>query len=328
MSAYQLQQVSFKYEESLVLSLPDLAIKEQQTTVLIGPNGSGKSTLLQLLAFLSAPTTGSIKYRGSAVTPSNRQEYRKCVAFLAQKPYMLTGSVLDNLTLALKFRGVSKKKRQQKAISALEQLNIRHLKNHPAKLLSGGEIQKAALARALVLQPDVLLLDEPFSYLDQSASRLFEQFIEAYTSNSDTTLIFSTHNRLQGYALADNVITLMNGERVSTPLINLFHGRIEHHCFNTGKLEILLPDDIVRGQHLAIDPHEIVLSNQPLSSSIRNSYQGRVTTIAEEMGKVRVSIEAGEKFQVLITYQALNDLALVLGGSIWISFKSNSVVVF
>ena len=189
MSVYQLHQVSFRYGESLALSLPGLTINAQQTTALIGPNGSGKSTLLHLLAFLTAPTTGNMQYQGIEVSVSNHLAYRKRVGFLAQKPYMLKGSVLDNLTLALKFRGLPKKLRQQKALTALERLRIRHLANQPAQQLSGGEIQKTALARVLVLEPEVLLLDEPFSYLDQTSAQLLEEFVETYAAIPATTLI-------------------------------------------------------------------------------------------------------------------------------------------
>jgi tungstate transport system ATP-binding protein len=129
-------------------------------------------------------------------------------------------------------------------------------------------------------------------------------------------------------ALADEVISLVEGEQIKSPLVNLYHGVCKQHVFSTGKIDIVLTADIVDCQHVSIDPHEIVLSRQPLVSSIRNQFQGKVLTTSDEMGKVRVTVDAGEIFQVLITYEALDDIKIHLGEQVWVSFKSNSVVAF
>ena len=120
----------------------------------------------------------------------------------------------------------------------------------------------------------------------------------------------------------------MEGEQIKSPLVNLYHGVCKQHVFSTGKIDIVLTADIVDCQHVSIDPHEIVLSRQPLVSSIRNQFQGKVLTTSDEMGKVRVTVDAGEIFQVLITYEALDDIKIHLGEQVWVSFKSNSVVAF
>ena len=327
-SAYRLKNVSYRYGNTEALSLPILSIQAKQTTALLGPNGSGKSTLLHLLAFLTTASAGEIFFHDVLVGSADLPGLRKRIGFLAQKPYMLRGTVLDNIHLTFKLRGIAQHLWQQKSSAVLERLQISHCAGQQARQLSGGELQKAALARILAVEPEILILDEPFSFLDQASAQRLEKQLTGYLAETGATLIFSTHNRLQGFALADEVVSLVKGKRVESPLINLFHGQVNEHHFDTGKLQIMLPDDIATGNHASIDPHEIVLSRQPLSSSIRNHYNGRVITIAEEMGKVRVSIDAGELFQALITYQALSELRLSLGGSVWINFKSNSVVVF
>lgn len=327
MSAYELQQVSFHYGEQLALSLSQLQFQANQITALIGPNGSGKSTLLQLLAFLSAPSSGEIIYHGNKVVDKALSIYRKKVSFLAQKPYLLQGSVLQNVGLPLKIRGVNRHRRQVLAIEMLQHLRIEHLQQQSAIQLSGGEMQKVALARAMVVKPQVLLLDEPFSYLDQTAAFQLEMFMTDWVKNSETTVIFSTHNRLQGYAIADEVVSLVAGTQVKSPLINMYHGVINENRFSTGKLDIILPDAVYAGHHVSIDPHDIVVSNAPVSSSMRNHFQGRVIAIAEEMSKVRVTIQAGEVFQALITHESLQELGLMLGAQTWVNFKSNAVVV-
>jgi tungstate transport system ATP-binding protein len=327
-AAYQLQNIRFDYGDKTVLALPELHIDADKITALVGPNGCGKSTLLNLLAFVEQPKVGNIVFFDEQVIPENCYTYRQRIGYLPQKPYMLRGTVLDNLKLALKLRGISKGLWQQKIDKVLESLNISHLKTDKAARLSGGELQKAALARALVTEPNVLLLDEPFSYLDQASNKLLQQVISDYLHEMQATLVFSTHDRLQALALADAVISLVDGEQVKSPLINLYHGVCQQHVFSTGKIDIVLTADINECQHVSVDPHEIVLSRQPLVSSIRNQFQGKVLAISDEMGKVRVAVDAGELFQVLITYEALNDLKTHLGEQVWVSFKSNSVVAF
>lgn len=326
--AYQLQAIRFGYGEKMVLSLPELSIDEGKVTALVGPNGCGKSTLLNLLAFVEKPSDGCILFFNEQVSQEKCFAYRQHIGYLPQKPYMLRGTVLDNLNLALKLRGIPKKVWQNRIDTILERLNIGHLKTDKATNLSGGELQKTALARTLVTEPSVLLLDEPFSYLDQASNQLLQQVIADYLHEMQATLVFSTHDRLQALALADEVISLVDGEQIKSPLVNLYHGVCQQHVFSTSNIDIVLTADIVDCQHISVDPHEIVLSRQPLVSSIRNQFQGKVLAISDEMGKVRVAVDAGEIFQVLITYEALNDLKIHLGEQVWVSFKSNSVIAF
>ena len=326
--AYQLSGIKYSYGETLALSLPELNIQANKITALIGPNGCGKSTLLNLLAFLQKTQQGQINFFSESITPQNSSSFIKRISFLPQKPYMLIGSVTNNLNLTLKFHGTPKLERSALILSTLEQLNITHLSQQQAKTLSGGELQKVALARAIITNPNVLLMDEPFSFLDHSSEHLLEQFIQNHVKENNKTLIFSTHNRLQGIAIADDVISLVKGKSVNTSLINLFHGTMTNQLFDTGKIQIMLADNNLAYQHVSIDPHEIVLSRAALVSSMRNQYQGKVTAIADEAGKIRVTILAGESFQVLITGQALKELEISLGDQLWVNFKSNSIVAF
>lgn len=327
-NAYSLEDLRYSYGEKFMLSLPRLDISAGKITALIGPNGSGKSTLLNLLAFLHPANQGRMAFFGEQVGARQLSDYRCRIGYLPQKPYMLRGTVEDNLKLALKFRGTPKNCWRQNISTALDRFNIGYLLDQNAKRLSGGELQKTALARIWVTHPKVLLLDEPFSSLDQTGDVLLEQFIASYLKDTGGTLIFSTHDRLQGLAMANEVIALVQGEQVKSPLINLFHGSCKNHIFSTGRIDVILTADISVCRYVSIDPHEIVLSRQALVSSIRNQFHGRVTSISDEMGRVRITVAAGEIFQVLITYEALNDLALTLGDSIWVNFKSNSVTAF
>ncbi|MEO1881771.1 MAG: ATP-binding cassette domain-containing protein [Methylococcales bacterium] len=326
--AYQLRDIEYAYGKTLALSLPVLNIKAGTTTALIGANGCGKSTLLNLLAFLSTPQAGQIHCLSERVTKSRIHGLRQRISLLQQKPYMLRGSVYNNLDLTLKFNGVRQSDRLGLIRSTLDKLHITGLIDQQAKTLSGGELQKVALARAIITQPDILLMDEPFSYLDYRSEQTLECFIRSYVKKYNSTLIFSTHNRLQGMAIADDVISLVNGHTIKTPLINVFYGVCEQQLFNTGALQILLADNDKNYQHISIDPHEIVLSTTAIKSSMRNQFQGNVLAITDEGNGVRVTVSAGEVFQVLITRQALKDLNVSLGDPLWVNFKSNAIVAF
>lgn len=325
MKAYQLTDIRFSYNNNPVLSIDTLNIHAKKITALIGPNGCGKSTLLNLLAFLQKNQQGQISFFSKPT--SRTHNFIKQVSFLPQKPYILRGTVSDNLAQPLKFHRL-KHKQAEKIQAALEQLEITHLSQQQAKTLSGGEQQKVALARAIITNPEVLLMDEPFSYLDHSSEILLENFINHYVKEQHKTLIFSTHNRLQGVAIADDVISLVKGKIANTPLINLFQGSVSGQYFDTGKIKIMLADNIQNYQHASIDPNEIILSTTALCSSMRNQYQGCVTGIVDDMGKIRVSILAGELFQVMITFQVLKDLDISLGDQLWVNFNANSVLLF
>ncbi len=326
-TAYQLRNIRYTYDKALALSIDELTIQSNKVMALIGPNGCGKSTLLNLLAFVQENQQGDIQFFSESVTNQGIGKFIKRIALLPQKPYMLRGTVIENLALALKLHN----KKIDSLISihkVLDEIQINHLSQQQAKTLSGGELQKVALARAIITNPDVLLMDEPFSYLDHSSEQWLEQFIHSYVKKHNKTLIFSTHNRLQGIAIADDVISLIKGKLVKTPLINLYHGVVKNQLFDTGKIQILLADEQQSYQHVSIDPNEIVLSRELIQSSMRNQFKGKVTGIVDEMGKIRITLLAGEIFQVLITKQALKELDISLADQLWVNFKSNSILAF
>lgn len=326
--AYRLEEVIYRYGDKTVLDIRSLNIGAGKITALIGPNGAGKSTLLNLLAFLKPPCHGKVRLGEQTAHPKHLLALRRQIGLVAQNPYLLRGTVLDNVELGLKLRGAALKLRRRRALEALGKVGLGGFACRKARELSGGEAQKVALARALALEPRVLLFDEPFTYLDQGSVDRTEKLIRAYIQEQGGTVVFSTHDRLHGLALADEVVSLVAGRLIAAPLVNVFHGRVRAGSFETGKISIVLPCDVKRGAHASIDPHEIVLSRTPLTSSLRNVFLGRIVAIAEEGGRVRVTVEAGERFQALITHQSLNELALSLGKPVWVHFKSTALNVF
>lgn len=329
MSAYHLKQVRVVYGDSEALAIDELILPTNQSTALLGENGAGKSTLMNLLAFIQSPKQGSIDLLDQPVKGKLPASLRRRVGYVTQQPYLLQGSVEDNLKLALELQQIPRQQHEQLIEQALTLVNLQPQAQQDASTLSGGELKRAAIARAVVYGPDILLLDEPFSHLDQRHIRQLEQTISQFAAQPGKTVIFSTHDRLQALAIADNSINLVAGRITSAPLLNLYHGQCHRQLFNTGKLVIHIAEEVEQARHIAIDPRQIIVSDQPLHhSSMLNSFQGRLIQIAEEAGHIRLLIDCDERFHAIITPTSLKNLALHLGDTVWINFKASAVSVF
>lgn len=324
---YQLNNIKVFYQQKCSLDLPQLSIANQQCVALLGDNGAGKSTLLNLLAFLNQPTQGQIKLSGETIKSDLSPQQRRTIGYVSQQPFLLTGSISSNIDLALKLQGIPAAKRPRCIGEALDRVNLSHLAKQAAATLSGGELKRAAIARAIAHNPDILLLDEPFSHLDQNHIQQLETIIEQLAVEKDKTIIFSTHDRLQGAALADTTINLIKGKVTKSPLLNVFNGQLNDHLFDTKNIKIHTTSQ-QNASHIAIDPHEIIISNSVLSSSMRNHFSGRLIAIAEEAGTIHLTIDCGERFFAIISPEALKDLNLSIGKSVWLSFKSTAVSIF
>ena len=207
-SLYQISSLAFSYPGRKVLDLDELLIARNQVTAVVGPNGSGKSTLFDILAFLRKPDAGTILFRGNPTSGSNRSQLRRQVGYVQQKPYLMKMSVRDNIGLGLKFRGETRTAINAAVNAVAGELGIAALLDRDAGKLSGGEIQKVALARALALQPEVVIMDEPFTYLDEATVHDIEEWIAGQRKIRNKTIIFSTHDRLRAQSLSDTVLNL------------------------------------------------------------------------------------------------------------------------
>ena len=184
----------------------DLSLGRGATTVLLGPNGAGKSLLLRLCHGLLKPTAGRVVW----ALPEGRRAGVKGHAMVFQKPVMLRRSVFANLTHALAATGLGFTARRARAHAALDRFRLAALADRPARVLSGGEQQRLAIARAWALDVDVLFLDEPTSQLDPAATRAVEDMLLALKAEG-RTLIMATHDLGQARRLADRVVFVHAG---------------------------------------------------------------------------------------------------------------------
>ena len=220
----RLEGVSFRD----IIQPLSLEIEAGPSTIILGANGAGKSVLMRLMHGLLAPTSGRVAWSGP--------EARRLQAMVFQRPVMLRRSALANVTYALEVAGMSDTRGL--AMAALKEVGLAQLAHRPARVLSGGEQQRLALARAWALHPEVLFLDEPTASLDPSATREIEAVIRAFDA-SGTKIVMATHNLGQARRLGDEVLFIHQGRLVERASVERFFdrpGSAEAAAFIKGEL--------------------------------------------------------------------------------------------
>jgi tungstate transport system ATP-binding protein len=212
---YDLRGVARDYGGRRVLALESLEIERGEIFGLVGPSGAGKSTLLRLLAFVEPPSAGVLTFDGApASNGALPLAQRRRVTLVFQRPILLKRSVEENVAYGLHLRG--ERDARAKVRAALQMVGLEPLAAARAASLSGGEMQRAALARALVLEPDVLLLDEPTANLDPYNVGLIESIVREQNQQRGTTVVLVTHNVFQARRLAARCALLLDGRIVET----------------------------------------------------------------------------------------------------------------
>lgn len=188
-----------------VLSIPALEIYEGEVLAVVGPNGAGKSTFLLTLAGLLRPLGGRMTFAGRQLKHWKDLDYRRQMALVLQEPLLFDRSVLDNLLVGLRFRKLARPQAVERAMDWLNRLGVAHLAHRPARSLSGGEAQRVSLARAFVLEPRLLLLDEPFAALDPPARTELYQELSLILRQNQQTAVFVTHHLKEAAFLGSRI---------------------------------------------------------------------------------------------------------------------------
>jgi tungstate transport system ATP-binding protein len=210
-----LDQVSFIVSGKTIIDRVSMEVAEGPRTVILGPNGAGKSVLMRLCHGLLCPTGGSIEWRGG--TNGRRRQ-----AMVFQRPVMLRRSALANVIYGMELAGIGARERELRAHDVLEAVGLGDSARRPARVMSGGEQQKLALARAWALGPEVLFLDEPTANLDPGATREVETLIGQIRAGG-TKIVMTTHNLGQAKRLGDEILFLSQGRLVErTPVDQFF----------------------------------------------------------------------------------------------------------
>jgi tungstate transport system ATP-binding protein len=223
----RLEQACFAVNGRTIVAPLSLEIEAGPSTIILGANGAGKSVLMRLMHGLIAPSAGSVLW--------SEPDARRKQAMMFQRPVLLRRSALDNVIYALKVGGADAR---ALAMEALKEVGLAHLAHRPARVLSGGEQQRLALARAWALHPEVLFLDEPTASLDPSATREIEAVIRAFDT-SGTKIVMATHNLGQARRLGDEVLFIHQGRLVERAPVERFFrepGSTEATAFIKGEL--------------------------------------------------------------------------------------------
>lgn len=207
-----IKEIKKNYNSKLVLNNCSFEFDRGKTHVIIGPNGSGKSTLLRICALLEYPDSGKVIYHNDYKTFEDSVELRRRITLVFPKGGLFNTTVFKNSAYGLKLRKINKKEREQKVEDVLRDVGLWKKRNQNALTLSTGEGQRLALARAMVLKPDVLFLDEPTASLDPGSTSIIEEIIGNIKRKYRPTIIMVTHNMFQAQRLADSVIFMFEGQ--------------------------------------------------------------------------------------------------------------------
>ena len=353
MSLIRAAGLTHSYSEREVLQDLNLSIERGEAFALIGPTGAGKTTLLRIIDLLEVPGAGEIYFDGKCIPRSGRQrlEIRRRMSFIQQKPQVFDLSVYDNIACGLRWRREGKNRIAEKVDHILEMVELEGYKHRNAWTLSGGEAQRVALARSLVLEPEVLLLDEPTANLDPVSTAKIEQLISYVARQRNTTMIMATHDMSQGQQLADRIGVLLDGRLVQTGnatdifrspqneevahfvgMENIIEGVITAN--NEGIATVNISGNAIQAVsnypmgkevYACIRPEDITLAPIFHRSSARNSFQAEVTQVTYLGPLSRVEINCGFPLVVLVTKISAEELNLQVGREVYATFKATGV---
>ncbi len=205
----RLKHVTQEYDGKIVLRGVSLSVRRGEVLSIIGPNGAGKTTLLRIMGLLDKPVGGEVIYRGVKVRKSNAPHIRSKITMVFQRAVLFNTTVFDNIAYGLKLRGYSSDEIERRVGRVLERVGMEKFSKRRAKTLSGGEQQRVVIARALVLEPELLLLDEPTANLDPTNVTIVEEIIRSLKNNA--AVVVTTHNLFQARRLPDRVVCLLDG---------------------------------------------------------------------------------------------------------------------
>ena len=349
----ELHDVAVNYDGRTVLDVPHLAVRRGEILTLLGENGSGKTTLLRLLGLLIRPARGRVLFGGEEVDFGSARrllELRRRMAGVMQQPLLCRMSVRRNVALGLRFRRLPKPETDLRVDAWLKRLSISHLGDRPTSKLSGGEAQRTSLARAMVLDPKVLLLDEPFAALDAPTRQNLLQEFQAVLADSGVTAVFATHDRGEALGLGGRVAVLLRGrvaqvesaERVfARPeqvevarfvgIETLIPGRVTGKVnglaqVDCGEIHLEAEGDFEAGEevYVAVRPEEIDLHDDgsPAVGDARNVVAGRVTKVVPAETHYRVEIDCGTRVVAVVSRARFREMALEAGRPVHATFAA------
>ena len=319
--AVQLKGVTKHFGKVIAVHKIDLEIPDGFLTTLLGPSGCGKTTILRMIAGLEKPTEGDIFIKGQRVndTPIHKRNLGMIFQNYALFPHK---TIFDNVAFGLKYRNVSKADVQAKVKQALEVVRLPGVEQRMPFQLSGGQQQRIALARAIVIEPDVLLMDEPLSALDENLREEMRVEVSNLQEMLGITSIFVTHDQREALTMSDSIVVMNDGRKqqegppeevYDAPASHFVADFIGHSNFFTGeiaqvdndlitvkfkdgrRLKVAQPGDWQTGQQVEVvaRAQKVYLTHkdQSLDETAENLFQGKIKDRSYMGGEVRFFIE-------------------------------------
>lgn len=349
MTIAELRDVTKRFGPRTALDNVTLQVQEGEVLALLGPNGSGKTTLLKILAFLLRPDIGKVYFQSEIADEKNAERMRLQCALVFQRTILFSTTVFNNVAYGLKIRKMPKNEINDEIKRVLKLVKLEGFEKRPAKKLSGGEQQRVALARTLILKTKLLLLDEPTSNLDPKNASIIEDAVLKVNRELGTTVVMATHNMEKARTLPNRIALMNDGKLIETgPPQNIF-GKLSQNLASfaevdntfAGKAQITpkgttiidIGNDVKIEMALQISgdvsvfvsPQDIILSKKPLESSARNVLNGRIIQISDSDGLVKLAVDVGRPFTVQITRRSFDELKINLDSEVFLTFKASSV---
>ncbi len=315
----------------------NLEVNKGEYFVVLGPSGSGKTLLLEMIAGLINPDSGSIRGVHHSHIGLIYQDY---MLF----PHM---DVFRNIGYGLRIKKTGKDEINNIVRSTAQELDIAHLLHRRIDHLSGGERQRVAIARTMVLEPEIYLFDEPTAALDISTRIKIQRLFMRLHKEHQPTVIHVTHDFEEALALGDRVALLFDGRmvQIDTPekvfndpvtktaadflgYKNVLSGKIKDYRMNIDGVEIMTMVPQSDLAYIAIRASDIILSKEKILSSARNSFQGEVLRVIQRENYIEVVFDVGILLHVNITSLSRQELAVKPGQRLWATFKTVAVKVF
>jgi len=329
-----------------------LEINDGEYFMVLGPTGAGKTILLETIAGIYRADSGRIFLDEQDITdiPPRERNIGMVYQDYTLFPFL---TVEENIGFGLKTRKVTKREIKRRVEELANLMGVSQLLHRYPGTLSGGEQQRTAIARALIMEPKVLLLDEPLSALDTQTAERLRQELKNIHSITNTTIIHVTHSFEEAFLLGSRMAVMNKGEivQVGTPndvfrkpesefvaeflgVGNLFQGksRVDNGiaCIDVGDINIVSATLKSGSVHVSIRPEDILVSTKQIVSSARNSFKGKIASIVDAGTTLKIAVDVGidNPFIVAITKQSFDELNLKTGGEVYITFKASAVHVF
>ncbi len=335
------------------LQIPELGVEAGEVLVILGATGAGKSTLLRVMGLVQRPEAGRVRWREAPLPWPPPLLARRRLTMAFQDPLLFAGNVADNVGYGLRLRGLPREERHRRVEAALRLMQIEALAGRDARTLSGGEAHRASLARALVLEPELLLLDEPLTSLDEGVrEKLLGDLIGSVRARG-LTCVFVTHDQAEAVSIADRIAVVEKGRlaqlgspdevfyrprRASVARLlrteNLLEGRLTRvedglASVAVGERAIQVVSGLPVGTRViaCLRPEEIVVSpaGPPPADSARNHLPGTIRAVLPLGATVKITVDCGMPLVVLVTRRSGQELGLAVGSAVSLSFKATAV---